>query len=100
MARAGVFVLSSDFEGLPTALIESLAVGTPVVSTDCLSGPREILQGGRLGELVPVGNVEALARGIERALAAGRRVASDDILRPYMQDVVMDQFMRACHLNA
>jgi glycosyltransferase involved in cell wall biosynthesis len=100
MARAGVFVLSSDFAGLPTALIESLAVGTPVVSTDCLSGPREILQGGRLGELVPVGNVEALARGIERALAAGRRVASDDILRPYMQDVVMDQFMRACHLNA
>jgi glycosyltransferase involved in cell wall biosynthesis len=100
MARASVFVLSSDFEGLPTALIESLAVGTPVVSTDCRSGPREILLGGNFGELVPVGNVEVLARGIERALAASRRAVPDDILRPYMQDVVIDQFIRACHLNA
>jgi glycosyltransferase involved in cell wall biosynthesis len=48
MARASVFALSSWFEGLPTVLIESLAVGTPVVSTDCESGPREILRGGAL----------------------------------------------------
>src|SRR5205823_738341 len=74
MARAAVLVLSSDREGLPTVLIESLAVGTPVVSTDCESGPREILKGGALGELVPVGDAHALARSISKVLA-GERVA-------------------------
>lgn len=68
MARSGVFVLSSTREGLPTVLIEALAAGAPVVATDCLSGPREILQDGELGTLVPVGDVEALAKGISRVL--------------------------------
>ena len=100
MARAGVFVLSSDFEGLPTALIESLAVGTPVVSTDCESGPREILRGGALGELVPVGDVRALGGAIERALTAPRSRLSSEELRPYTLDAAVDQFLEACGLNA
>jgi glycosyltransferase involved in cell wall biosynthesis len=70
MHRAAVFVLSSRFEGLPTVLIEALACGCPVVSTDCPHGPREILEGGRWGRLVPVGDVEALASAIEQTLAA------------------------------
>ena len=73
LSEASVFALSSDFEGLPTVLIEALASGCPIVSTDCPSGPREILQGGRWGTLVPVGDEEALATGILQAIESPER---------------------------
>jgi glycosyltransferase involved in cell wall biosynthesis len=68
MRRASVFVLSSAWEGLGNVVIEALACGCPVVSTNCRSGPSEILEDGRYGELVPVGDDEAMAAAIERVL--------------------------------
>ncbi len=64
MARAAVFVLSSLFEGLPTVLIEAMAGGAAVVSTDCKSGPAEILEQGKYGKLVPVGDIKGIAEAI------------------------------------
>ena len=68
MARAAVFVLSSAWEGFGNVLVEALADGCPVVSTDCPSGPREILHGGKYGRLVPVGDHEAMAQAILQTL--------------------------------
>ena len=66
--RALALVVSSDYEGLPTGIIEALACGIPVVSTDCPSGPSEILQGDLAEFLVPVRNVQALARAMEKVV--------------------------------
>jgi glycosyltransferase involved in cell wall biosynthesis len=70
MARASVFALSSKVEGLPTVLIEALACGCTIVSTDCQYGPREILEDGQYGRLTPVGDAEAMAETIGEALDA------------------------------
>jgi glycosyltransferase involved in cell wall biosynthesis len=68
MAHADLLALSSLHEGLGMVLVEALALGTPVVATDCRSGPREVTQDGRYGELVPVGDSQAMADAMERTL--------------------------------
>jgi glycosyltransferase involved in cell wall biosynthesis len=70
LARASLYVLSSTFEGMPSALIEALVCGCPAVSTDCPSGPSEILEDGRYGRLVPVADSDALADAMAATLDA------------------------------
>ena len=99
MRRAAVFGLSSLWEGLPTVLIEAMACGTPVVSTDCPSGPREILEDGRWGRLVPVGAVDGMVHAMEATLNEAKH---PDVVRRAMDfsaDRATEGYLRALGID-
>ena len=95
---ADLFVLSSNFEGFGNVIVEALSCGLPVVSTDCRSGPAEILENGRYGRLVPVGDAAALAQAMLDSLDATddkealRRRAAD-----FSPERMADQFLRSVY---
>jgi glycosyltransferase involved in cell wall biosynthesis len=94
MARASVFVLSSAWEGLPGVLIQAMACGCKVVSTDCPSGPHEVLQGGVYGPLVPVGDHQALADAISHVL--GNKADRGSLMQRaamFSPDVTIPQYL-------
>jgi len=92
LRAADCFVLSSRWEGLPTVLIEALSFDTPIVATDCDSGPAEILGDGTWGRLVPTADPVRMAEAIAAALAEPR-VDRPDARRPYQLDAVTQQYL-------
>lgn len=96
MARANLFVLSSRYEGFGNVLVEALACGCPIVATNCVGGPADILDGGRFGRLVPVGDVEAMAQAILETLDTP---ADADALRRRAMDFHVDRIVeRYCEV--
>lgn len=94
MARSAVYVLSSRWEGLPNTLIQALAIGTPVIATDCHSGPREILQNGSMGKLVAVGDIEGMSVAIEESLKRPPNKTCRDTLNAlYSVSAVTDAYL-------
>jgi len=85
--------LSSDYEGLPTVLIEAIALGVPVVSTDCTHGPKEILTDELAKYLVPTNNPEALTKAIESVLDDKPDVSRAEILSKISAIQVCEQYL-------
>jgi glycosyltransferase involved in cell wall biosynthesis len=99
MKRARVFVLSSEYEGLPNVLIQAMAFGTPIVATDCNCGPAEILAGGAHGQLVPVGDIDRMAEALARALYLPRSdEARRSVLERYSAARVTTEYLRLAGL--
>ncbi|MGA3211872.1 MAG: glycosyltransferase [Terriglobales bacterium] len=94
MKRSAVFVLSSKAEAFPSVLIEALAAGAQIVATDCPFGPKEILEDGTFGRLVPVGDVDALARALEQALAVPSPSAPASALKRFSRDESIRAYCR------
>lgn len=95
LGRAQTFALSSRFEGLPGVLIQALAAGCAAVATDAPGGSREVLQGGKLGHLVPVGNAEALAGALLDTLERPRPgPPGGGALDRFREQVAVDQYVR------
>jgi glycosyltransferase involved in cell wall biosynthesis len=94
MARASMLVLASSWEGLPGVLIQAMACGCPVVSTDCPNGPSEILDNGRFGRIVPMDDLEALCEGMLAALRGELQPADSNWLEQFSAERVTEHFLR------
>ena len=93
MVRSSLFILSSIWEGLPGVLIEAMYCGAPLIATDCEGGTREILADGKYGQIVPVGDVDALAHAVDLSLADRRRGPPPQSWRRFELEAVVSQYI-------
>tara|TARA_B100001769_G_C22087608_1_gene586442 strand:+ start:783 stop:1880 length:1098 start_codon:yes stop_codon:yes gene_type:complete len=99
--NSDVFVLSSYVEGLPNVLVEAMMCGCTPVSTDCPTGPSEVLQRGKYGYLVPMHNPRMLAQGVIRALKSPiPKILLDEAIKPFNSDEVLKSHFKALNLTS
>ena len=99
LKRCDLFVLSSYWEGLPLVLVEAMACGLPVISTDCPHGPSEIIQDGVAGKLVPVGDIEILAETMHLCLQSNElreqfRRAGLERVQAFLPEAALEKYMK------
>ncbi|HBB31514.1 MAG TPA: glycosyl transferase [Cyanobacteria bacterium UBA8803] len=99
MKRGKIFVLSSAWEGLPTVLIEALALGLQVVATNCNSGPAEILDNGKYGELVPVGDSDMMAEAILRVLSGESKPVDSGWLEQFTLETSVKKYLEVLGIS-
>jgi glycosyltransferase involved in cell wall biosynthesis len=100
MAYSPVFVLSSAWEGFGNVIVEAMAVKTPVVSTDCQSGPAEILDNGKYGSLVPVGDTKAMAEAILSVLSGNSKRVDLAWLDQFTQKSSTEKYLEILRISS
>lgn len=95
MKAASVFVLSSRWEGFGNVLVEALACGAPVVSTDCPSGPAEILDYGRYGRLVQIGDSESMAEAISEVISNNSSESAQSRVMDFHVERIANKYLDA-----
>jgi glycosyltransferase involved in cell wall biosynthesis len=99
LSKASLFVSSSAWEGLPTVLIEAMALKCPIVATDCPSGPAEILNQGKYGELVSIGNVTAMAAAIRRTLQNPPKLIPANHIEQFTREAAIARYLQVLQCN-
>jgi glycosyltransferase involved in cell wall biosynthesis len=100
MVKSSMFVLPSLWEGFGNVIAEAMALGTPVVSTNCQSGPAEILDNGKYGWLVPVGDSKAMAEAIMKVRSGESKPVDADWLKNFTIETVSDQYLKVLGISA